>query len=99
MSETQHELMPTKRAVIVTTTFRGIFFGYVEGPTLGKDPIQLKGARMAIYWGTTQGFMQLANTGPTPKSRISARADVEVRNVTSILDCTPEAIEAWEAAK
>lgn len=87
-----------ERPVIVCTEHRGVFFGYVEGDTKGADPIDLKRARMAIYWGTKRGIMQLAETGPTESSRISARADMEVRKITAILECTPESAAAWEAA-
>lgn len=58
----------------------------------------LKRARMAIYWGTTRGVMELAETGPTSKSRISARADLDVRGVTCVMEVSPEAVAKWEAA-
>ena len=84
------------RPVIVTTLHRGVFFGYADDTKC--DAIQLKRARMAIYWGTTRGLLELAETGPTPKSRISARADLEVRSVTSVIEVAPAAVERWEAA-
>lgn len=84
--------------VIVCTKHRGVFFGYASGPTKGVDPIELKRARMAIYWGTTRGIMELAETGPTAKSKISARADLELRDVTAVFQVTPAAVEKWEAA-
>lgn len=86
-----------ERPVIVCTEFRGVFFGYATD-TKG-DVIQLRGARMAIYWGTTKGVMELAETGPTSKSKISARADIELRKITSIFEVTPAAVAVWEAAK
>lgn len=86
----------TGRPVIVCTEHRGVFFGYAED-TKG-DVISLKRARMAIYFGTTRGLVELAETGPTPKSRISARADVEVRKVTAVFEVAPAAVEKWEAA-
>jgi hypothetical protein len=85
------------RPVIVCTEHRGVFFGYAED-TAG-DVIQLKRARMAIYFGTQRGVMQLAETGPTGSSKISARADLEVRKITAVMEVTPPAVEAWEAAK
>jgi hypothetical protein len=86
----------TERPVIVCTEYRGVFFGYA-GDTSG-DTIHLRRARMAIYFGTTKGVMQLADTGPTPDSKISARADIDVRKVTAVFDVTPEAVAAWESA-
>jgi hypothetical protein len=85
------------RPVIVCTEYKGVFYGLAEDTS--GDAIKLKRARMGIYWGTTRGVMQLAETGPTPTSKISARADIEVRKVTAIFEVTPEAARAWEEAK
>jgi hypothetical protein len=84
------------RPVIVCTEHRGVFFGYAKY-TKG-DVIDLTGARMAIAFGTTRGVMELAETGPTTRSKISARADMEVRKVTAVFEVTPAAAEKWEAA-
>lgn len=85
-----------ERPVIVTTSHRGVFFGYATD-TAG-DPIQLTRARMAIYWGTSRGLLELAETGPTEKSRISARADLELRGITAVIEVSPDAAAKWEAA-
>ena len=86
----------TGRPVIVCTEYRGVFFGYASDTS--GDRISLKRARMAIYWGTTKGVMQLAESGPTSTSKISARADIEVRKITSVFEVTPEATKKWEDA-
>ena len=90
--------MATKkdRPVIVCTEHRGVFFGYAND-TKGTE-IELKRARMAISFGTTRGVMELAETGPTTRSKISARADIDVRKVTAVFDVTEKAATAWEAA-
>lgn len=85
------------RPVIVCTEHRGVFYGLADDTS--GDTIALKGARMAIYFGTTKGVMQLAETGPTSSSKISARADIEVRKVTAVFEVTAAAAAAWEAAK
>ena len=85
-----------ERAVIVCTVHKGVFFGYATATA--KDVISLRSARMAIYWGTTKGVMELAETGPTSNSKISARADIEVRGITAIFEVTDVAAKAWEAA-
>lgn len=87
----------TERPVIVCTEYKGVFYG-IATDTSG-DVVHLKRARMAIYWGTDKGIMQLAETGPTSSSRISARADIEVRKITAVFEVTAAAAEAWEAAK
>ena len=85
------------RAVIVCTTHRGVFFGLADNTD--GDVIRLNDARMAIYWGTTKGVMELAETGPTAKSKISAKADIEVRSITAVFEVTPAAQAAWESYK
>lgn len=85
-----------ERPVIVCTEHRGVFFGYAKN-TRGET-IDLKRARMAIYFGTTRGVMELAESGPTATSKISARADIEVRKVTAVFEVTTEAAQKWEAA-
>lgn len=87
----------TQRPVIVCTEYRGVFFGYSADTT--GDVVHLTRARMAIYFGTTRGVMELAETGPTKKSRISARADIEVRKVTAVFEVSAAAVDKWESAR
>lgn len=86
-----------ERPVIVCTDHRGVFFGYAKDTT--GQSILLNRARMAIFFGTTRGVMELAETGPTSSSKISARADIDVRKITAVFEVTPAAMERWEAAK
>lgn len=95
MSEAVNEVSALGRPVMVCTEYRGVFFGYAND-TKG-DVIDLKNARMAIYFGTTRGVMELAETGPTRDSKISAKADVELRKVTSVFEVTPLAAKKWES--
>lgn len=85
------------RPVIVCTSHRGVFFGYAEDTS--GDVIHLKDARMAIYWGTTRGVMELAEVGPNSKSKISAKADIEIRSVTAVFEVSEAAKLAWEAVQ
>lgn len=86
-----------ERTVIACTEHRGVFFGYATDTS--GDTIMLRGARMAITFGTTRGVMELAETGPTSRSKISARADIAVRKVTAVFEVTETAAKAWEEAK
>ena len=83
--------------VIVCTKHRGVFFGYAID-TKG-EVIDLVRARMAIYWGTTRGIMELAEVGPNAKSKISARADLQLRDITCVMEVSGDAAKAWEDAK
>ena len=85
-----------ERPVIVTTEHRGVFFGYATDTS--GDTIKLKRARMAIYWNTKRGLFELAEVGPNSGSKISARADIEVRKITSVMEVATEAVAKWEAA-
>jgi hypothetical protein len=86
-----------ERAVLVTTSHRGVFFGYATD-TDGAI-IKLRAARNCIYWAANQkGFLGLASTGPLKGARIGPAADLELRDITSVAACTPEAVEAWEKA-
>lgn len=84
------------RPVLVTTAHRGVFFGYANGSTDG-DTIALTKARNCIYWSEeVRGFMGLAANGPTQKCRVGPAADITLRNITAVLEVTPEAVARWE---
>jgi len=86
-----------ERAVLVTTQHRGVFFGYAT-ETQGET-ISLRAARCCIYWPTgNKGFLGLAAQGPMSGARIGPAADIELRDITCVAECTPEAVKAWEAA-
>jgi hypothetical protein len=86
-----------ERAVIVTTEYRGVFFGYAEDTD--GDVIKLREARNCVYWSpSVRGFMGLAATGPDKESKVGPAADIEVRKITSVIECAPEAVAAWEGA-
>ena len=83
------------RPVIVTTAHRGVFFGYAR--KTDGETIKLAKARLCIYWSRdVRGFMGLAANGPTASCRIGPPADIELRNVTAVLEVTPDAVKAWE---
>ncbi len=87
--------MNNRRPVIVTTEFRGVFFGYAKN-TSGKT-IKLKNARNCLYWSkATGGFMGLASIGPQAGSAVGRRADIELRKVTAVTDMTHSAVDVWE---
>ncbi len=86
------------RPVLVTTEFRGVFFGYAEDTS--GDTITLTNARNCIYWPSTQGgFGGLASEGPVRGARIGARIDkIELRKVSAVAEVSGSAVTAWEAA-
>lgn len=88
----------TERPVLVTTEYRGVFFGYADDTS--GDTITLKRARNCIYWPSEQGgFLGLASEGPVKNARIGATVETfEARKVTSVTEVTEAAAKAWESA-
>lgn len=88
-----------KRQVIVTTERRGVFYGTLESYDEDARKAVLLNARMAIYWGTTRGLLELADTGPTAKSKISAPAErIQLEVCECVIDVSAGAVEAWKRA-
>ena len=91
------ESATTEIAVLVTTAHRGVFFGYTSD-TQGAI-IKLRNARNCLYWpAENKGFMGLANMGPMKGARVGPAADIELRDITSVAQCTDAAVTAWESA-
>jgi hypothetical protein len=85
------------RPVVVTTAHRGVFFGYAEDTD--GETIALKGSRLCVYWSSdVKGFMGLAANGPTKSCKIGPAADITLRNITAVLEVTPEAEAKWVEA-
>lgn len=83
-----------KRPVLVTTDHRGVFFGFAEDTT--GDVIDLKSAQLVIYWTSDlRGFMGLASHGPGSGCKIGKPADIQVRNITAVVECTDEAVKRF----
>ena len=86
-----------ERAVLVTTAHKGIFFGYAND-TSGES-IALRAARLCVYWSADlRGFMGLASHGPSSACKIGPAADIELRDITSVVEVSPAAVEKWEKA-
>ena len=87
------------KAVLVTTAHRGVFAGLIDADQdLSATDMPLTQARMAIKFGTSRGVMQLADTGPTEQSKISAVADIPMlHDITAIFAITDEAWAKWTA--
>ena len=86
------------RPVLITTEFRGVFFGYAEDTS--GDSVTLTNARNCIYWPSKNGgFGGLASEGPHKDARIGARVEkMELRKVTSVAEVSEKAVAAWESA-
>ena len=85
--------------VLVTTEFRGVFFGDLESYDEEKRFAVLKNARNCVLWSAdVKGVFGLAVTGPTSGCRIGPRMKgIRLEKVTAIINATEEAVTAWEA--
>ena len=92
-----HPNRKAERAVLVTTTHRGVFFGFAT-KTDGES-IALRAARNCLYWpAENKGFLGLASMGPMKGSRVGPAADIELRDITCVAEVSTAAIAAWESA-
>lgn len=85
------------KAVLVTTEFRGVFFGYMTDAP--KDStVELMRARNCVYWSAdVRGFMGLASTGPNKSCRVGpAVPKITLSKVTAVVEVSPEATKEWE---
>jgi hypothetical protein len=85
-----------EQAVMVTTEFRGVFFGYMTD--LPKDAsVTLKRAQNCVYWSAdVKGFMGLASTGPTKSCKVGpAVPSITLSKVTAVVEVTEEAEKRW----
>ena len=91
-----------ERPVLVTTAHRGVFFGYTklsDAELDAAETIRLSRARNCLYWPIgNRGFVGLASDGPAKDARVGPAANIGLRNITAVANCTPEAAKAWEAA-
>lgn len=87
--------MEGKRYVMVTTEFRGVFMGQMEEESGSR--VVLRDAQNCIRWSVDEhGVFGLAAYGPGEECRIGPVVPrLVLRRVTSVTDCTPEAVKRW----
>lgn len=93
--------MATKnKKVVVTTQHRGVFFGELIKKDAPKS-LKLKNAKNCIYWTSSlHGFVGLATEGPGEGCKIGPSVnEIELYDITSILECTEEASKNWEGKR
>jgi len=72
-----------------------VFFGFAS--KTDGEVIDLKRAQLVIYWSSDlRGFMGLASHGPSSNCKIGRPADIQLRAITSVVECTAEAAKKFE---
>lgn len=87
------------QAVLVTTEFRGVFFGYVKEDRKLPDEITLTKVRNCIYWASSMGgFLGLASKGPDNQCNIGSEvSELRLFKVTSVTPVSEEAAKKWNS--
>lgn len=86
--------------VMVTTSRKGVFAGFLKRYDADNKRAYLLNARMCVYWSPDmRGVVGLASIGPSEKCRISPSAkSLILEDVTAVFETTPQAKTAWDAA-
>lgn len=89
-----------RKPVVVTTQHRGVFFGFIDPAFENERTLDITEVRNCISWSASiGGFMGLAAVGPNRDCKIGKQAPrVVLHDITSVLDCTEEAVKAWQTA-
>lgn len=86
------------RPVLVCTAHRGVFVGMTSDAP-DAETITLTKARMVVYWDAScHGVLGIAAKGVNKACRLSPAVEkLTLRNVTAVIDATPEAAKSYEA--
>ncbi len=87
------------KAVLVTTEFRGVFFGYVKDEKNLPHEITLTDAKNCIYWSSDcGGFLGLASNGPTSGCKIGVVVpELRLFKITSVTPVSDGAATKWNS--
>jgi hypothetical protein len=86
------------KAVLATTEFRGVFFGYVKDDKNLPEKLTLTNVRNCIYWSSdVGGFLGLASKGPSSSCKIGTEVpEVTLWKITSVTPVSDEAAAKWK---
>jgi len=91
-------MIETGKKVVVTTEFRGVFFGTLAAYDRAARTCTLSNARNCVYWPScNRGFLGLAAEGPLDGARVGPAVDLlDLPGITSVTSVTDEAATRWE---
>ena len=87
-----------EQPLVVTTEWRGVFFGYGEVPTDNESRvITLRDCRMCVSWDASiKGMPALASGQSISRCRVSAPApSVKLYGVTGVFEANKKAEKEW----
>ena len=89
-----------KAIICAGTHGRAVVYGEIEGDVLPRpgDSVEIKDARMILYWGGTSGLFGLASKGPEEGSRITtpvASVSCSVCEALKVSALATEVLDGW----
>lgn len=86
-----------KNAVLITTEYRGVFFGFVKDDSKLPEEITLTDARNCIYWDVSVGgFLGLAEKGINSNCKIGSKVkEITLYKITSVTKVSEKALTSW----
>lgn len=86
-----------EQALVVTTEWRGVFFGYGEVPVNGDRTITLRDCRMCVSWDIgIRGMPGLASAKSLARCKISPPVPTALLyGVTGVWEVTVETEQEW----
>lgn len=98
----QRKMSKTSKKIfaVVTTEYKGVFFGEVNAADVSKSTVRVEKAQMAVYWSSDcKGIMGLAAVGPTQGCKIGPVVPaITLQKVTAVMEASADAEKAWRAA-
>lgn len=88
------------KPVLVTTEFKGVFFGFIKNDKKLPEQITLTECRNCIYWASSiGGFLGLASKGPDSNCKIGSKiSEITIYKITSVTLVEEKALESWKKA-
>lgn len=88
------------KPVLITTEFRGVFFGYIKDDKKLPNEVTITSARNCISWASSiGGFLGLASVGPDSNCRIGKQvSELTLYKITSVTPVEATAVEKWTRA-
>jgi hypothetical protein len=99
ISNKENDVIELGRKVVVTTEYRGVFFGALTAYDINARTATLASCRNCVYWpSTNHGFVGLAIDGPLSGSRVGPAAEsMDLVGITSMTPCADAAATRWES--
>lgn len=80
--------------VVIMTEYGEVFHGRAKDIT--GPHIYLEDVLQCVRYDMTRGWLELAESGPSPGSRIESRSSGLIHRMTAVAVCTDRAVIRWK---